>query len=74
MLVWYWFATEENQGAVMMTGADVAKELGMSADTLGRTVKVLRKARLLLEAGAWPYDVLPVHTAPGVHRDRLRAP
>ncbi|WP_328335876.1 MULTISPECIES: helix-turn-helix domain-containing protein [unclassified Streptomyces] len=51
VLVWYWFATEEVQGAVMLTAADVAKELGMSADTLGRTVKVLKKARLLLEAG-----------------------
>jgi len=50
--VWYWLATEESQGAVMRTQADIAEELGMSPDTLGRVVKVLRKARLLLEAGS----------------------
>ncbi|WP_030643948.1 MULTISPECIES: MarR family transcriptional regulator [Streptomyces] len=51
VLVWYWFATEQSQGAVMMTGADIARELGMSPDTLTRTVKVLKAARLLVEAG-----------------------
>ncbi|MFJ5680739.1 MarR family transcriptional regulator [Streptomyces sp. NPDC093097] len=51
VLVWYWFATEESQGPVMMTGADIAKELGMSPDALGRTVKTLHKARLLLADG-----------------------
>lgn len=51
VLVWYWFATEESQGPVMMTGADVAKELGMSPDALSRTVKTLRKSRLLLDSG-----------------------
>lgn len=50
--VWYWFATEESQGAVMRTQAVIAEELGMSPDTLGRVVKVLRKARLLVEAGS----------------------
>ncbi|MFE3186252.1 hypothetical protein ACFXKR_36120 [Streptomyces violascens] len=34
-----------------MTGADIAKELGMSPDSLGRTVKFLKKHRLLVEAG-----------------------
>jgi DNA-binding CsgD family transcriptional regulator len=51
VLVWYWFATEQSQGPVMMTGAEVARELGMSPDSLGRTVKMLKKARLLVEAG-----------------------
>lgn len=51
VLVWYWFATEESQGPVMMTGADIAKELKMSPDTLGRTVKALHKNRLLLASG-----------------------
>uniref|UniRef100_UPI0004C52B23 MarR family transcriptional regulator n=1 Tax=Streptomyces exfoliatus TaxID=1905 RepID=UPI0004C52B23 len=51
VLVWYWFATEEAQGPVQMTGADVAKEMGMSPDALGRTVKMLKASRLLVEAG-----------------------
>lgn len=50
--VWYWFATEESQGAVMRTQAEIAEELGMSPDTLGRVVKVLRRARILIEAGS----------------------
>lgn len=51
VLTWYWFATEESQGPVMMTGADIAKEMNMSPDTLSRTVKALHKARLLLASG-----------------------
>ncbi|MFI7012233.1 MarR family transcriptional regulator [Streptomyces sp. NPDC050145] len=51
VLVWYWFATEQSQGAPMMTRADIAKELGMSPDTLSRTVKILHGARLLVAAG-----------------------
>lgn len=50
--VWYWFATEESQGAVMRTQAEIADELGMSPDTLGRVIKVLRRARLLIEDGS----------------------
>jgi DNA-binding CsgD family transcriptional regulator len=52
VLTWYWFATEESQGAVMKTQAEIAEELGMSPDTLGRVIKVLRKARMLVEAGS----------------------
>ncbi|MFF9901199.1 MarR family transcriptional regulator [Streptomyces longispororuber] len=51
VLSWYRYATEEAQGPVMMTGADIAKELGMSADALGRVVRTLKKNRLLVEAG-----------------------
>ncbi|MEU6540526.1 helix-turn-helix domain-containing protein [Streptomyces sp. NPDC047000] len=51
VLVWYWFATETSEEAIMRTGADIAAELGMSADALSRVVKVLKKARLLVEAG-----------------------
>ncbi|CAL9656253.1 winged helix-turn-helix domain-containing protein [Streptomyces sp. enrichment culture] len=50
--VWYWFASEESQGAVMLTQAEIAEELGMSADALGRVIKVLRQARLVVEAGS----------------------
>ncbi|MGW0033101.1 MarR family transcriptional regulator [Streptomyces sp. NPDC003314] len=49
--VWYWFATEEAQGAVQRTQAEIAVELGMSADALGRVVRVLKKSRILLESG-----------------------
>ncbi|WP_240958267.1 MULTISPECIES: MarR family transcriptional regulator [Streptomyces] len=49
--VWYWFATEESQGPVMKTQAEIAEELGMSADALGRVMKVLRKARIVVETG-----------------------
>ncbi|MET9725485.1 MarR family transcriptional regulator [Streptomyces zaomyceticus] len=49
--VWYWFATEESQGAVQRTQSEIAVELGMSADALGRVIKVLNKSRILLEDG-----------------------
>lgn len=51
VMVWYWFATEEAQGAVLRTQAEIAEELGMNPDSLGRIVKVLHGARLLVEAG-----------------------
>ncbi|MFI6055440.1 MarR family transcriptional regulator [Streptomyces violascens] len=51
VLSWYWFATEQSQGPVTMTGTDIAKELGLSPDSLSRTVKFLKKHRLLVEAG-----------------------
>ncbi|WP_420082792.1 winged helix-turn-helix domain-containing protein (plasmid) [Streptomyces sp. JL4002] len=51
VLVWYWFATEECQAAVQMTGVAIAAELGMSPDALSKTVKVLKAARLLVESG-----------------------
>ena len=51
VLVWYWFATETSEEAVMRTGSAIAEELGMSADALSRAVKVLKQARLLVEAG-----------------------
>ncbi|MGY5103018.1 MarR family transcriptional regulator [Streptomyces sp. 900105245] len=51
VLVWYWFATETSEEAIMRTGADISAELGMSPDALSRVVKVLKKARLLVEAG-----------------------
>lgn len=50
--VWYWFATEESQGAVMKTQTDIAEELGMSPDALGRVMKVLKKARIVVEDGS----------------------
>lgn len=52
VLVWFWFATEESEGPVMMTRADIAEELHMNPDTLSRTIKVLHKARMLLESGS----------------------
>ncbi|MFJ8810807.1 MarR family transcriptional regulator [Streptomyces sp. NPDC102490] len=51
VLVWYWFATETSEEAVMRTGSAIAEELGMSPDALSRAVKVLKQARLLVEAG-----------------------
>ncbi|MFC7884780.1 MarR family transcriptional regulator [Streptomyces sp. NPDC057376] len=51
VLVWYWFATETSEEAVMRTGSAIAEELGMSPDALSRAVKVLKRARLLVEAG-----------------------
>nr|WP_229869874.1 helix-turn-helix domain-containing protein [Streptomyces flaveolus] len=51
VLVWCWFATETSEEAIMRTGADIATELGMSPDALSRVVKVLKQARLLVEAG-----------------------
>jgi hypothetical protein len=51
VLSWYFYATEEAEGPVMMTGAEVAAELHMSPDALGRTVKALVKTRMLLKAG-----------------------
>ncbi|MGZ3103516.1 MarR family transcriptional regulator [Streptomyces sp. H72] len=51
VLVWYWFATETSEEAIMRTGSAIAAELGMSADALSRAVKVLKQARLLVEAG-----------------------
>ncbi|MFH8977951.1 MarR family transcriptional regulator [Streptomyces sp. NPDC017890] len=51
VLVWYWFATETSEEAIMRTGSAIAEELGMSADALSRAVKVLKQARLLVEAG-----------------------
>ncbi|MGW6709029.1 MarR family transcriptional regulator [Streptomyces sp. NPDC054956] len=51
VLVWYWFATEERQGPVQMTGVAVAAELGMTPGALSKTIKVLKEARLLVEAG-----------------------
>ncbi|MET9854605.1 MarR family transcriptional regulator [Streptomyces sp. NPDC006450] len=51
VLVWYWFATEERQGPVQMTGVAVASELDMSPDALSRAIKVLKGARLLVESG-----------------------
>ncbi|MEU8764285.1 MarR family transcriptional regulator [Streptomyces sp. NPDC048659] len=50
--VWYWFATEEALGAIRRTQAEIAVELGMSADALGRVIKVLKSARILLEDGS----------------------
>ncbi|MCQ4200368.1 MarR family transcriptional regulator (plasmid) [Streptomyces sp. NA03103] len=51
VLVWYWFATETSEEAIMRTGSAIAEELGMSPDALSRAVKVLKQARLLVEAG-----------------------
>jgi hypothetical protein len=51
VLVWYWFATEERQGPVQMTGVAIAAELNMSPDALSKTIKVLKGARLLVESG-----------------------
>ncbi|MFJ2745282.1 MarR family transcriptional regulator [Streptomyces sp. NPDC087440] len=51
VLIWYFTATEESEGPVMMTGAQVAEELKMSPDSLSRIVKALLKARMLVKAG-----------------------
>lgn len=51
VLVWYWFATEERQGPIQMTGVAVAAELNTSPDGLSKAIKVLKGARLLVAAG-----------------------
>jgi DNA-binding transcriptional ArsR family regulator len=50
VLVWYWCATERSQGAVEQTQAEIAEELGMHPDAIGRATKVLLAAQLLIEA------------------------